>query len=155
MSDEASKREFREKAIPAFVDLLLMAKEAIALYHKRTDGDGPVAYAEHDFKDLLITASAMVNVGFVARGPAPDVKIEERVVQIGEMTVKLDPTKVHDAFTRHLEADGIDLKVASRILAELVSAEPGQKMLQLMLLDSVMLQRKRALRTGTPEHGDE
>ena len=139
MSDKESFEAFKREAIPAFVDLLQIAKEAIVLYRKgERDGETP-SFDEIDFKDVLMTASCMAAMG-LRRAPDP---FEESVV-------RLDPAKVHDACGAELERRRIDPKAAGAVLKALIESPAGREMLKLMVYDSVMVRRRDAGQDGAP-----
>lgn len=147
MSDKENKEAFRKKAVPAFVDLLQMAKQAIILYRKReNEGEAPT-FEEISFQEVLMTANCMVAVGFAARDPDG-----EAVHAVSEL-VQLDSGKVHDSFTAELERQKLDVPAARRICAALVSTAAGNDMLRVMLYDAVVLKRKNEAKAGGPPAG--
>jgi hypothetical protein len=151
IEDKESKEAFRKKAIPAFVDLLQMAKEAIILYRKReSEGEEP-AFDEIAFQEVLMTANCLVSVGFASAAPdlAAVEEVARRTVAEGPMPVRVEnPAAVHDAFTQELERQKIDVPAARRVCAALVATPPGREMLRVMLYDAVMQKRKAEARGG-------
>lgn len=138
MTEEESKEAFRKKAVPAFVELLLMAEQALAIWKKKSGRGVEGSWEEFDLKDILMTASGMAAVGAT------------NVVQqaTGELVVHLDPPKVHDAFGAELERRAIDRKSAEAVCKALVGTPAGQEMLKLMLHDAVMVNRKLDKKRG-------
>jgi hypothetical protein len=153
--EEEAKRRFREDTVPAFIDLLGMAEEALGGWRKRQGKDEP-EWQEFDIKDLMLAANMMLTMASIggarvqaAAGPpkAPPNFVSEELVQ-------LDAAKVQGDFEAQLRMRGIDFELAKRVLAELVSTDKGVEMLQVMLLDAVLMKRRRKLpRTGGSQPG--
>jgi hypothetical protein len=149
-----SRSEQDKALVRSFVDLLQMAKEAIALYRKRdNEGEAP-SFEEIGFPEVLTAAHVLVafgmgdalrNAAAKAEGPALGLKPSEIME---EARVTVEPAKAHDAFTQELERQKIDVPAARRVCAALVSTPAGHDMLRVMLYDAVMLKRKNEARGG-------
>lgn len=153
--EEQAKKRFREDTIPAFVDLLGMAEEAIGGWRKR-QGKESQEWEEVDIKDIMIAANTMIvmsnAVAMREMMSNPAQKAPPAFGQ-GEL-VQLDSAKVHEAFAAQLRMRGIDFELAKRVLAELVSTDKGVEMLQVMLVDALVMKKRRGIpRAGGSEPG--
>lgn len=144
--EKRAKERFRKESVPAFVELLEMAQDAIREWGK---GQGKEqAWEEIDIKDLMIAANTMIVManavtlregmmrgGAAAAPPGPSVAFQ---------APDFEPERVVADFNAQLRLRRVDPAVASLVMAQLVSTENGLRMLQIMLGDAVKLRGRKA-----------
>lgn len=154
--EEEAKRRFMKDAIPAFIELLGMAEEALKGWRKRQGKEGPEWEEEVDVKDLMIAANTMIvmaNAVAIRETMANQAQKAPPALDKGEL-VRLDSEKVHQAFAAQLRLRRVDLEAASRVLAELVSTDAGFDMISVMMADALNLKAGRGMpRSGGGEPG--
>ena len=113
-----------------FVDMMLLADDAVALYHKkRGDEDTPTFQEELDIKERMMFAHALavMRVQKAAQGGANP-----------QQLFTVDPDGANQGFGRVLTARKISFDQAKAVLEVLTGTPEGKEMLKLLTLTAVL-----------------
>jgi len=158
MTREEALQLYREKQLPHFVDLMMLADDAMAEYRMRKGEEGP-GFEEMDFRERLLFAHAMVAMGVndrvnkiaapppPAAAPPPSAPADVPLVpdaepQLPVIAVRVDPVKAQEAFALMIAKRRIAVPAAQAVLDALQNTPEGNDMLKLLLYNSVVRQRQ-------------